>query len=246
MKIDQRDADAALGGEVHSHSSWMLPAVLLVVAAAIAAGVFIYLTGPTVEELQGNTPSPTAATETADIRIDGVLFRVPASFTRFRRGRSSGDQDSVEMHALLPNLAPWSPRDAAAFEDTSPNSRALHFTLAIDRAPLPYQEKFERGIRPRADNPDGQLGPFGLTTYKFSPGTGYENTDFFSAQLADGSQYVVRCDASANPAFGTSCMRVLRLPDNVGLTYKFRRAHLAQWKEIDAGVLGLIQSFRRK
>jgi hypothetical protein len=41
-------------------------------------------------------------------------------------------------------------------------------------------------------------------------------------------------------------MRVARLPDNVGLTYKFKRAHLAQWKQIEAGIMGLVESFRAK
>jgi len=246
MQIDQRDADAALGGEVHAHSSWMLPATLLVVAAAIAGGVFVYLTGPTVEDIQGNTPWPTASAETSDIRIDGVLFRIPANYTKFRRSRSSGDQDDVPMHALLPNMSPWSPTDAAAFASNARDAKVIHFTLAIDRAPLTYQQKFERGIKPLADNPEGLPGPFGLTQYKFGPGTGYDNTEWFSATLQDGSEYVIRCDASPTADFGSSCMRVTRLPDNVGLTYKFKRAHLAQWQRIDAGVIGLIASFRAK
>jgi len=244
MQIDQRDADAALGGEVHAHSSWMLPVMLLAIAAAIAAGIFFYLTGPTVDEIQGNVTSPTASTDTADIRIDGVLFRVPANYTKFRRSRYDGDQDDVPMFALLPNMSPWSSGDATAFASNAPNSRVVHITLAIDRAPLTYEEKFERGIKPRADNPEGEPGPFGLTQYKFSMGTGYENTEWFTAKLDDGSELVMRCDASANPDFGSSCMRVTRLRDNVGLTYKFKRTHLAQWKTIETRVRGLIESFR--
>ena len=67
-----------------------------------------------------------------------------------------------------------------------------------------------------------------------------------SAVSAACSSSRPRCDASANPDFGSSCMRVTRLPDNVGLTYKFKRTHLAQWREIEAGVMGLIASFRPK
>lgn len=246
MKIDQRDADAALGGEVHAHSSWMLPAIVLFLAVVIGGGVFWYLTSSSsvVDEIQGNVPSPSASTDTADIRIDGVLFRVPANYTKFRRSRYDGDQDDLPLHALLPNLSPWSPGDAAAFASNAPNARVILFTLAVDRAPLTYQQKFERGIKPAAENPEGEPGPFGLTQYKFGAGTGYENTEWFTARLEDGSDLVMRCDASANPDFGSSCMRVTRLPDNVGLTYKFKRAHLAQWKQIDAGIMGLIASFR--
>lgn len=225
----------------------MLPAILLVLAVAIGAAVFYYLTGPSVvDEIQGNLPAPSASAATADIRIDGVLFRIPASYTKFRRSRYDGDQDDVPLHALLPNMSPWSPGDAAAFESNAPDARVVHFTLALDRASLTYQEKFERGIKPAAQIPDGEPGPFGLTQFKFGKGTGYESTEWFTAKLEDGSDLVMRCDASANPDFGSSCMRVTRLPDSVGLTYKFKRAHLAQWKQIDAGVMGLIAAFRPK
>ena len=169
MKIDQRDADAALGGEVHAHSSWILPLLLLVIAAAIAGGFFIFLAGPTVEDIQGNTPWPTASADTADIRIDGVLYRIPANYTKFRRSRSDGDQDDVPMHALLPNMSPWSPGDAKAFASNAPDAKVIQFTLALDRAPLTYQQKFERGIKPRADNQEGEAGPFGLTQYQVQP-----------------------------------------------------------------------------
>ena len=44
------------------------------VAALIAGGFYILFTGPTVDDLQGNTTWPTADTATADIRIDNAVF----------------------------------------------------------------------------------------------------------------------------------------------------------------------------
>jgi hypothetical protein len=246
MKIDQRDADAALGGEVHAHSSWMLPATLLIVAGIIAAGVYVFFTGPTVEDLQGNTTWPTASTATADIGIDNAVFRIPANYTKLRRSRSDGDADDVPMFALLPGITPWTPAEAAAFASNDAKARVVQIVLAVDRAPLTYQNKFERGIKPYSTTPDGIPGPFGLTTYKFPPGSGYENTEWLTTKLADGSSFVMRCDASATPSFGTSCIRVTRLADGVGLTYIYKRAYLAQWKEIDAAILKRINSFRVK
>jgi hypothetical protein len=246
MKIDQRDADAALGGEVHAHSSWILPAIFLVVAGLIGIGFYILFTGPTVDDLQGNTAWPTAATDTADIRIDNAVFRVPANYTKLRRSRSDGDADDIPMHALLPNLAPWTQAQAKEFNSNSWNARVVQILLAVDHAKLTYQDKFDRGIRPRSSTPDGIPGPHGLTTYKFDAGTGYENTEWLTATLEDGSRFVMRCDAAATGNFGSSCMRVTRLKDGIGLTYKYKRAYLAQWKEIDAKVMAKVEGFRVK
>jgi hypothetical protein len=246
MKIDQRDADAALGGEVHAHSSWILPAIFLVVAGLIGIGFYILFTGPTVDDLQGNTTWPTADTTTADIRIDNTVFRVPGNYTKLRRSRSDGEADDLPLHALLPGLTGWTQAQAKEFNSNAWNARVVQIVLAVDRGKLTYQEKFERGIRPRSDTPEGIPGPHGLTTFKFGPGTGYENTEWLTATLADGSQFVMRCDAAATGNFGSSCMRVTRMKDGVGLTYKYKRAYLAQWQDIDAKIMAKIDSFRVK
>lgn len=246
MKIDQRDADAALGGEVHAHSSWILPAIFLVVAGLLGIGIYIFFTGPTVDDLQGNTTWPTASTATADLRIDNAVFRIPANYTKLRRSRSDGEADDVPMHALLPKLTGWTQADAKEFNSNAENARVVEIILAVDRGRLTYQDKFERGIKPYSSTPDGIEGPFGLTTYKFDPGTGYENTEWLSATLEDGSRFVMRCDATATGNFGSTCTRVTRLKDGVGLTYRYKRAHLAQWKQIDAAIMARIDSFRVK
>ena len=70
MKIDEKAARDALGdADVRKFSSWKIPLVVLLVAAAIGIGIFAFLAGPTVEEVQGNfqgnTYSPTADTSRA-------------------------------------------------------------------------------------------------------------------------------------------------------------------------------------
>jgi hypothetical protein len=249
MKIDEREADRALASDdMHRHSGWILPLILLIVAAAIGAGIYLFLAGPSVREvqgnIQGNSYSPSADTSRARISIDGAEFSIPANFTMHRRSRRSGEQETVPMHALLPDLQPWSPDKASAFTSNRADARVIRFTLAVDRDRLQYEEKFERGIRPDADDPAGEPGPFGLTQYRFSPGKGYERTEWFTANLPDGKLLVMRCDPSANTDFGSTCMRVTRLSDGVGLTYRFKRSQLEQWREMDAKVMALIASFR--
>jgi hypothetical protein len=54
----------------------------------------------------------------------------------------------------------------------------------------------------------------------------------------------MRCDPSANSDFGSTCMRVTRLSDGIGLTYRFKRSQLESWRETDDRLAELIASFR--
>jgi len=243
MKIDQRDAEAALGSEVHRHSSWTMPAVLVLITAAIGVGIFIYLTGPTVQELQGTAPSPTASADPIDLKVDGIAFRIPAYYTESRATRSGGDQDEVDLHVLLPDLHPWTQTDKAAFESNAPDALVVHFTLKPDRQQLTDDQRFERALRPQTINPQGVAGPHGLTQFDFSPGLGYDDVQIFTATL-EGKTLLLRCDKVGEPLFGPSCIRQTRTPDGVGLTYRFKRAHLAQWQTIDSGITQLVTNFR--
>lgn len=249
MKMDQRDADRALEtGEVHRHSGWILPLIVLMIAAALGAGAYLFLAGPSVEEvrgnIQGNTYSPSSDPSRARITVDGAEFSIPGNYTMHRRSRRSGDHENVPMHALLPNLEPWSAEKSREFSSNLADARVIRFTLSVDRDRMQYEEKFERGIRPRADNPAGEPGPYGLTQYTFSPGTGYDGTEWYSANLPDGKLLVMRCDPSANSDFGSTCVRVTRLSDGVGLTYRFKRSQLERWRETDDRLAELIASFR--
>src|SRR5690349_2378617 len=113
MKIDQRDAEAAQGTEVHRHSSWVMPATLILFTAAIGVGIYVYMAGPTVQDFQGTAPPPTASAEPLELRVDGIGFKIPAYYTESRDARAGGDQDDVKLHVLLPDLHPWTQTDAA-------------------------------------------------------------------------------------------------------------------------------------
>lgn len=246
MKIDQRDADAALGSDVHRHSSWTMPAILILITAGIGIGIFFYLTGPTVQDLAGTTPSPTGSAEPVDLKVDGIPYRIPAYYTESRAARAGGDQDEVDMHVLLPDLHPWTSTDAAAFASNAPDARVVHFVLKPDRQSLTEGQRFERALRPQTTNPDGVPGPYGLTQFDFPQGLGYDDTQIFTAPLDAKTLLVLRCDRVGDPTFGPTCIRQSRTPDGIGLTYRFKRAHLAEWQAIDAGIIKLVAGFRGK
>ena len=225
-----------------------MPAILILITAAIGIGIFFYLTGPTVQDLAGTTPSPTASAEPIDLKVDGIAYRIPAYYTESRAARAGGEQDEVNLHVLLPDLHPWTLTDQAAFASNAPDARVVHFVLKPDRQTLTEDQRFERALRPQTTNPDGVPGPYNLTQFDFPQGLGYDDTQIFIALLdaKTKSLLVLRCDKIGDPTFGPSCIRQMRTPDGIGLTYRFKRAHLAEWQSIDSGITKLVADFRSK
>ena len=223
-----------------------MPAILVLITAAIGLGIFFYLTGPTVQDIAGTTPSPTAQADPIDLRIDGIAYRIPAFYTETRAARAGGDQDEVHLHVLLPDLNPWTLTDEAAFASNAPDARVVHFVLKPDRQPMTEDQRFVRALRPQTVNPEGTPTPYGLTQFDFSPGLGYDDAQIFTATLGPKTLLVLRCEKIGDRNSGPACIRNTRTPDGIGLTYRFKRAHLAEWQTIDAGITKLVTGFRTK
>ena len=222
-----------------------MPAALLLITAAIGVGIYAYLIGPSVQDIAGTTPSPTASADPVDLRVDGIAYRIPANYTVNRAVRGGGDQDEVALHVLLPDLRPWTQTDAAAFASNAPDARVVHFILKPDRNRLPEDQRFERALRPQTVNPEGTPGQFGLTQFDFPPGIGgYDDTQIFTVRLDPKTLLVLRCEKIGDPKLGPNCIRQMRTPEGVGLTYRFKRAHLAAWQSVDSGITKLVAGFR--
>jgi hypothetical protein len=83
-----------------------------------------------------------------------------------------------------------------------------------------------------------------LTQFDFPQGLGYDDTQIFTAKLDAKTLLVLRCDKIGDPTFGPNCIRQMRTPDGIGLTYRFKRSHLAEWQAIDKGITNLVAGFR--
>jgi hypothetical protein len=93
-------------------------------------------------------------------------------------------------------------------------------------------------------DPAGKPGPFGLTEYAFRDDSGYRGEDLFVGQGTTGP-VVLLCVRFSQQVPSPSCLRDVRLKRGVALSYRFKRAHLANWHEIADGIGELVQSFRR-
>ncbi|HEY6578947.1 MAG TPA: hypothetical protein VIY09_06470 [Rhizomicrobium sp.] len=88
----------------------------------------------------------------------------------------------------------------------------------------------------------GRAGSFGLREYAFRNDSGYRDEDLLVGRNG-GVEVVMRCARTGVAAIGATCFRTMRLAEGVALSYRFKRSHLSDWREIASGVNRLLAAF---
>lgn len=227
---------------IRKRSGWLVPLTVFVVTAVLSAIVLYYYMGPRPSGFAHAAPSPTAATTPVHLIVNGVGFVVPANHIVYRATQNGGIQSDVALFALLPDFRGFSQADAQRFASNAPDSAAIFLLIRSDKLNLTESERLKRIYMGYIADPMGQPGPYGLTQYSFRGDSGYRGEDLFVGQTARGPA-LFRCTRFAPDVPSPSCLREMPLTHGVALSYRFKRAHLAQWREISAGADALVRGF---
>lgn len=227
---------------VHKRSAWLVPLAVFVVTAALSGAVLYYYLGPRPSGSVRDAPSPTADTTPVRLTVNGAQFTIPANHIVYRAGQRGGEQTDVALFALLPDFRGYSQKDAQLFASNAPDSPALFLLIRADRLNLTEEERLRRIYLGYVDSPAGAPGPYGLMQYHFRGDSGYRGEDLFVGETARGPA-VFRCGRFSAEWPSPSCLRETPLLPGVALSYRFKRAHLAQWRAIDAGADAMIRAF---
>ena len=228
-------------GRRGGRAAWLVPLVIFLVTAGGTAAVLatLYNRGSLNFFEQ---PAPTDSTAAVAVTLGGTGFTIPASYVVYASARRGGRKDELEMMALLPDLQGYSLTDAAAFASQAPDSRVVNFTLRAERRTLSDQERLEQSYLPLVENRDGTSGPHGLTAYSFRPNSGYDGYELYMGGTPAGTT-ILRCEKETDDVPAPSCESMTNISDELSLTYRYRRAHLDQWRDIDAGIRALAGAF---
>ncbi len=222
---------------MHGHSGWLIPFAFAFVILLLS-GLFLgwYLRpGPKT------AAAPTGKSDIVRLTVRGAAFAIPANYIENAAARAGGEQDSLALAALFPSWRGYSDADARLFQGNAPDSPVIHLSLRRDANNLDAVARLNRIYMPYID---GQTaGPFGLTQYRFRADSGYEQNDLFAGQGDDGLLLLL-CERAGNEIPSPSCVAVDRpLAKNLSVSWRFKRAYLARWREMAGGAQALIGRF---
>ena len=150
----------------------------------------------------------------------------------------------VALIAILPELQGYTLGAAPDLTSNAPDSKVIHIVLKSGTPLLPEQERLERIYMTQVEDSKGKLGPYGLRQYAFRSDSGYHDQDLFVG-TTDAGPAVLLCAKIAPEVVSPSCMRDLPFGDDVTLSYRFKRAHLSEWRKIDSGIRARLAEFSK-
>jgi hypothetical protein len=229
---------------IRERPGWLIPLVVFAVTALLSGLVLLYYFAPPANLFTGERSSPTARTEAVSLSVGGVEFRIPSNYIRYKSARRGGPVRQVALFVALPDFRGYTDRDALLFSGNSADSPIVYVLLHDEELKLSEQDRLNRIYLGYVADPHGAPGPFGLTQYAFRNDSGYRGEDLFVGR--PGTRLVVlRCVRMAASVPSPSCLRDSRLSHHAALSYRFKRAQLARWREIATGVDSLIHSVMR-
>lgn len=232
--------------DVHERPAWLLP-VFIGLTVLMFSGFFLYYYfGPTTGEILGTDPKASASTEMIETTIGDLSFNVPVNYTRIPAQRSGGKQKEIAFHALLLDLAPFTPEQKHLFDSNEADAQVLHFRIHERGKTLPatrrldsiYVRYFESATQATAENP--------LEHYTFIDSSGYRDQDLFVFWPEAGEPLLLMCFRETGIIANPSCSRTLSLSDGTMLTYRYKRPFQKNWHEIDDMLVALVRSWEPK
>ncbi len=214
---------------------------LLCLAGLGAAGLIFQ---PRLQDLAGRSPAFEMSGDIAEVNLGESVFYIPRNYIRSEAG--AGGSGRIALHALGPQLVPYTLENWERFESESAASRLVRFWLLERRPALGGEERFEQFYRKYVLPGEPHPAASDLRRYRLSSGSGRADEEVLTGTDAAGRFALLICFLDIPRVPSPGCRRTLLLEDGLSLTYGFKRAHLERWRELDAALRSLVARFREK
>jgi hypothetical protein len=230
---------------VSRHSGWLIPLGVFLITALLSAALLLYYLRPPPAKFRTEQMMPTIARTIVPLRVHGHKFFVPANYIEFGQAREGGPLGELALFARLPQMSGYSSADAAVFTSNAMDSPIVYILIREDKNMLGAADRLDKIYMPYIADPKGAPGPFGLTRYDFRDDSGYRRNDLFVGETPDGPLMLL-CVRFSPEVSSPSCLAIDQpFAHDVTLSWRFKRAHLARWREISDNVESLVRRFEK-
>jgi hypothetical protein len=225
-------------------AGWLVPLGVFVAVAAVTAAALAYVRFGSATDLFAERPAPTDSTSPVAVTIGQTMFHIPANYVLYASARRGGQMRGLDMIALLPDLQGYSLETAQEFAASDADSRVLNFNLRPEVRSPADQVRFEEDWLPLVSDRAGSSGPYGLTHYEFREDSGraYRDKELLVG-MTTGGLAIVLCTREDAEVTAPSCEGDAQIAEDLALNYRFKRAQLERWRDIDAGLRALTGAF---
>jgi len=221
---------------------WMGTAIVVLVA--IFVSYVIYMS----EKVSYPMPAYNKDTDIVHIKLDGkVPLYIPKAYLTSRRTWKGGDQEMVDIDAMLPDMQPVSLVPKIFEEerlyinlDGGYDDRWVFYTqdaeVQYERL-SPYLDDIGFGLKKLNDSyyvakSEGKVGSMAF----------FKNNDYYLARFSDGHRIRIICDKTA-----PRCTAHADLDRRISGSYIVDRKYIPErWEEVHAKVVALTHSFYQK
>lgn len=223
-------------------SEWFAPVVMsfgVLVFFGLVIGA-IFLVRPPMQNV-GRHQQPIYAFDSSPTSIQVGQVRLGVAKNHVREVQ----QDKVILHALLPKFEGYQHNNWWLFEGKSVNARMIIIQIEKMKAMISEQTRFQFLSGSQLEKETQSTAPLGLTRYLYKKNSKRHDQDVFAGFDNNNRQLVYFCFRPTALSFAPHCTRTLALTLDTALTYKFKRYHLNNWREIENNIQKFIQEIHR-
>jgi hypothetical protein len=227
---------------IKEHSGWWAPIAVIVAVALLSLFVLVYYFAPNPVSFIEERPSLSARIEMVQATVGGLNLRIPANHLVFASARKGGARLEIDVAAKLPDFHGYTEAERNIFSTNGPTSPIVRIKIHSEAFQVPEAVRLRRVYLDEVVDPHGTPAAYGLTRYDFRDDSGYRGEDLFVGH--EGNAIIaMRCEHPGADVPSPNCLRDYPLGSGAALSYRFKRTHLAQWRDIARGVNRLVTSF---
>ena len=184
------------------------------------------------------------ASKVFPVDFAGQAFVISGQNVRRIERREDGSVEQIELAVSWPQTGTALLASADAASASIGLSEAIFLTLKRGPTRVAAAARLH-GIYPYYFDGGPVEADHGLKKYRFKPGSPYAGQNLYVGVLND-VWTTMRCDVSDSEMMPAMCRREMVMWDDVTVSYRFQRGHLAEWKAMDAAVRAFLAGVRQQ